>query len=312
MSSDQSETAVSYATDNRRMSSDMSGNLSDKPDGTTPHAQVANACLPAGQPPNKAPIFITGVSDARNFLASLQATCPGSLTAQLKGERLMVFPSTADGFRAVVSALRSLDGRDGVSFHTFTLPEDRCVPLLVKNLGRGMLDSVIREELESLNICVQGVMQLCSGRRNHDPAKDYSPTPASLFRWRAGLRCQKCNYSPNSAACEYRWRRTWLLKVRCNASGASASDTRNATADTRPGVSRVRDPTSPGNVLHREKTLSAVAAEETTRRTTGAVLSGKRLGMPLRSKRPSAPERAPPRTASPHRKPRGPGPLPSK
>jgi hypothetical protein len=64
----------------------------------------------------------------------------------------------------------------GVSFHTFTLPEDRCVRLLVKNLGRGMPESVVREELESLNIRVLGVMQLRSGRRDQDPAKDSPPT----------------------------------------------------------------------------------------------------------------------------------------
>jgi len=56
----------------------------------------------------------------------------------------MVVPSTADGFRATVSALRSLDGKDGVSNHTFTLPEDRCARLLVKNLGRGMPESLAR------------------------------------------------------------------------------------------------------------------------------------------------------------------------
>jgi hypothetical protein len=66
----------------------------------------------------------------------------------------MVVPSTADGFRVAVSALRSLDGREGVSFHTFTLPKDRCVRLLVKNLSRGMSESVVREELESPKICV--------------------------------------------------------------------------------------------------------------------------------------------------------------
>jgi hypothetical protein len=43
----------------------------------------------------------------------------------------MVVPSTADGFRATVSALRSLDEMEGVSFYTFSLPEDRCVGLLV-------------------------------------------------------------------------------------------------------------------------------------------------------------------------------------
>ena len=74
--------------------------------------------------------------------------------AQLKDEKLMVVPSAAGGFRAEVSALRSLDGKDGVSFHTFTLPEDRCTRLLVKNLGRGKPQSVVREEMESLNIRV--------------------------------------------------------------------------------------------------------------------------------------------------------------
>ena len=148
------------------MSSDMSGLLSDMPDGPTINAQVANTCLPAGERPNKTPIFISGVRDTRAFLAWLRATCPGGLAAQLKAEKLMVVPSTANGFRAVVSALRSLDGGEGVSFHTFTLPEDRCARLLVKNLGRGMPESVVREELEALVIHVQAVMQLRSGRRD--------------------------------------------------------------------------------------------------------------------------------------------------
>jgi hypothetical protein len=71
----------SGSLNNRRMS-DMSGPLSGKPDGTNPHAQVANTCLPAGQRPNKTPIFISGVGDVHSFLAWLRATCPGGLTAQ--------------------------------------------------------------------------------------------------------------------------------------------------------------------------------------------------------------------------------------
>jgi hypothetical protein len=42
----------------------------------------------------------------------------------------MLVPSTVDGLRGTVSALSSLDGRKDV------LPEDRCVRLLVKNLGK--------------------------------------------------------------------------------------------------------------------------------------------------------------------------------
>ena len=80
----------------------------------------------------------------------------------------MVAPSTANGFRAAVSALRFLDEGICVGFHKFTLPEDRCARLLVKNLGRGMPESLVREKLESLGIHVHGFTQLRSGRRDQD------------------------------------------------------------------------------------------------------------------------------------------------
>jgi hypothetical protein len=87
----------------------------------------------------------------------------------------MAVPSTANGFRPAVSSLRSLNGKEGVSFHTYSLPEDHCVPLLVKNVGRRMPESAVRKELGTLNIRVQGVIHLRSGRRDKDPAKDRPP-----------------------------------------------------------------------------------------------------------------------------------------
>ena len=92
----------------------------------------------------------------------------------------MVVASTADGFRASVRARRSLDGKDGVSFQTFPLTQENSIWLLVKNLGRGMPDSFVREELESLNKRVQGISQLRSGHRDQDPAKYCPPTPHSI------------------------------------------------------------------------------------------------------------------------------------
>ena len=130
--------------------------------------------------------------------------------AQLKAESLMDVPSTADGFQDAVSALRSLDGEEGVSFHTFTPPEDRCVRLLVKKLGRGMPETVVWEELESLNICVQGVTQLHPSRRDQD--RPHATT--SSYLWREGLSCRRCHHSQNSAAWECRWSLTWLRKAR--------------------------------------------------------------------------------------------------
>lgn len=46
----------------------------------------------------------------------------------------MVVLQTADRFRDMVSALQSLDGSRGVSFHTFCFPADRCVRQVIKRL----------------------------------------------------------------------------------------------------------------------------------------------------------------------------------
>jgi hypothetical protein len=54
-------------------------------------------------------------------------------------------------------------------------PQRPQIQVLVKNLGKRMPESVVREELESMNIQVQGVIQLRSGRRDQDPAKDRPP-----------------------------------------------------------------------------------------------------------------------------------------
>jgi hypothetical protein len=64
-----------------------------------------------------------------------------------------------------------------VSFHTFTIPKDRCVRLVVKNLGRGLTESVVREDLVFLDIQEQVVTQLRSGRRDQEITKDRPTTP---------------------------------------------------------------------------------------------------------------------------------------
>ena len=138
----------------------------------------------------------------------LRASCPGGLIVQLKSEKLMVFPSTANGFRVAVSALRSLHGKEGASYHTFTLPEDRCVRLLVKNLGRGM------------NECRPGEAGI--------PEHSCPGTHSGAFRPSRPAPRQ----GPNTATCECRWSRSWLRKARCNVSAASISAKRSLTADT--------------------------------------------------------------------------------
>jgi hypothetical protein len=70
----------------------------------------------------------------------------------------MLVSETADGFRTTINALRSVEDGDG--FHTFPLPDDRSVRLLLKNLGKRMPEPEIRKELEALHIQFQAVMEL--------------------------------------------------------------------------------------------------------------------------------------------------------
>jgi hypothetical protein len=151
----------------------------------------------------------------------------------------MVVTATADGFRAAVGALRYLDGKEGVSFHTSTLPEDGCVRLLVKNLGKRIPESVLREELELLEIHVQGVMQLRSGRRDQDPANDRPPTPN--FNIKLAREHEVSKVRSLTEFCELRVSaETYVTpKAHLNTSANSASDTRSVTADKRLRVSRV-------------------------------------------------------------------------
>jgi hypothetical protein len=169
--------AVSSKTALRRNSSELPGHLSGMPAGATFLQAHEINVVPAGQKRKKTPIVITGVSDTRGFSAWLRATCRSSFTAQIKAERLVLVPETADGFRATVTALRSLDDSRGVSFHTFSQPKDRSVRLLVKNVGKTMPDCVVQEELAALGISAQGVMQLRSGRRSQDGTQDRLLTP---------------------------------------------------------------------------------------------------------------------------------------
>jgi len=97
-----------------------------------------------------------------------------------------------------------------------------------------------------------------------------------------------------------------------NVSAASALDTYSVIADKRHGASRVEAPKFPLDNLPCGKSLSAVGVEETTRRTTGAELSGKKRRRLLQSRRPKVPERSLPKATLPLRKLSGPGPLPSR
>jgi hypothetical protein len=114
---------------------------------------VAKPCLPAGELPNETPIFIAVARDTRSFLPWLRESClPDGPTQGLEADDSTINRRRVPnrGQRTAVPGLG-----EGMSFQTFTLLEDRCVRFLVKNLGKGLPESVVREELETMNIRVR-------------------------------------------------------------------------------------------------------------------------------------------------------------
>jgi hypothetical protein len=145
------------------------------PNSTTPSSAQLEKIVPLGERRNKTPVYVSGEKKLRSFLEWVRTKSATKLVAQMKGEYLMMVPKTAEGFRNTVSPLRSHG--QGASFHTFSLPEDRCVLLLLKNLGKRMAEAEINGELEALRIHVQAVMQLRSRRLDQDVVKDRPLTP---------------------------------------------------------------------------------------------------------------------------------------
>jgi hypothetical protein len=134
---------------------DMFGPLNGMPVGATiPNPQPANpSAVNTGALRNRTPIYIMGVSDTRGVLACLRSCCLKGISAQMKGEQQMVVPGTADDFWAANTAIRYLVVSKSVCLHTFSINEDRRGRLLIKKLGRGMPETVVREELEALGMC---------------------------------------------------------------------------------------------------------------------------------------------------------------
>jgi hypothetical protein len=139
-----------------------------------------------------------------------------------------------------------------------------------------MPEDVVWEVLGALGICVQGVMQLRSGRRDQTPEKDRAVTSHAFQR--------SLNFapSPNSVGSEWQWKRTCPRKDPCSASGASASATPSVTAVTRLVVWRVGRLTIQASAQPPKSSLNAAAAEVTTPPTTGAAGSARRLRRLLR------------------------------
>jgi len=154
-----------------------------------------------------------------------------------------------------------------------------------------------RKGLESLNIRVQGVTQLRSGRRDQYPAKHGPPKPHLIVSVARGPGVSKvlsltevCDLRVTVKSCEA------LKRV---------LDKGSVTADRSPGSTRMGAP-----MPYPTGTAPVLNLHGQTRRTTGAVLSGTKRMRLLQSRRLSVDERTPPKASLPPRNLNKPGPMP--
>jgi hypothetical protein len=140
-----------------------------------------------------------------------------------------------------------------------------------------MLKIVVREEVQGLGICVQGVMQLRSGRRDLDASKNRPLTPHFIVSVARGPGVQTVRSL--SELCGLRVSvETYVAPKgpvqckRCQRFGHTQSE----TAVMHPGALLAGRLTFQGSARRQSSSLNAAAAGATTRPTTRAAASGKR------------------------------------
>jgi hypothetical protein len=193
------------------------------------------------------------------------------MTGQIKEEKLMLFRRNSKGFRVTVNALRSLDGSKGVSFHTFYLPEDRCVRLLVKNLSKHMPEVVVKEELENLGICVHGVLQLRPGRRDQKTSKARPLTPHCIVSVAREAKVAKLRSVTELCGLRISVETYTALKGPLWCKGCQRFGHTQRYCGYAPDVLLLVRLTSQGSALPRSSSLGAVAVEETIHQIKGVV-----------------------------------------
>lgn len=146
-----------------------------------------------------------------------------------------------NGFRPAVSELRSLNGEEGVGFHTLTNPEDRSVRLLVKTLGWVMPESIVRWTWNPWTFVYWESRSYVTAVKIRNPRTAFS-TPLQSIVGACGV----------PRAFNIRTLRTagvdgdvhGIKKTHYNTRFARALDTRSLIADTRRGASYVGVPTN--------------------------------------------------------------------
>jgi hypothetical protein len=93
-------------------------------------------------------VYVSGVTNTRKFGSKFMV--------EMKGKIQMLVSETANGIWAIIGDLRSLDVSEGVRFHIFSIPEDRCVLLLLKTSANRMPEAEVgRSNRPCTSICRQ-------------------------------------------------------------------------------------------------------------------------------------------------------------
>jgi hypothetical protein len=147
------------------------------------------------------------------------------------------------------------------------------VRLLLKNVGKRIPESEIKEELEALSISVQAVMQLRSKRRDQDPEKDGPLTPHFVVSVARGPDVPKVRSLIEICGLRIQVE-TYVAQNGCfNANAASASGTHSETAATHPGAWLAKTRTRQGRVRPQSSSTNAAAAGATTMPTIAVSVS---------------------------------------
>nr|CAD7258995.1 unnamed protein product [Timema shepardi] len=122
--------------------------------------------------PKLPPILISWTANYSNIVKTMKATMVGTFKIFYLKDGLKIHTNTLEDFKALQTMLK----KTGQEYHTYTLPRDKPLKVVIKDLPPNMLTEEIREELQLLGYSPTDVRKFTSNTQHENSPHDQATT----------------------------------------------------------------------------------------------------------------------------------------
>nr|CAD7432844.1 unnamed protein product [Timema monikensis] len=135
----------------------------------TPNSQKSKPRIP--------PIVVAGTSNYSKISKTMKTTMTGTFKIFYIKDGLKIHTSTLDDFKTLQAYLKQA----GQEYHTFTLPRDKPLKLVIKGLPPNMPTDEIKDELHTMGYTATDIRQFTSKTQTDNATQDINQPPTSTL-----------------------------------------------------------------------------------------------------------------------------------